>query len=283
MNDGIPDSEANIKYESFESALQAIRAYGPGTILAKLDLQEAFHHIPVALSQWNLLGFHWQSQFYHAAVLTFGLQSAPYIFNLFAEGLHWIILRHILGELHHYMDNFLPIFPPGTSLGTANAAISWCQSLGKQLGLIFQHMKTVLPCTCLEFLGLEIDTICMEARLPPDKLCYLREILDSAMVAGSMSLVQVQELTGFLQFALQVIPYSRAFLHRLIDFSITFASPFTRCWVLAYARADIHWWHSFAHIWNGVHLITPSQHIVHVYTDASGMKGIGGILGDKWF
>ena len=98
-----------------------------------------------------------------------------------------------------------------------------------------------------------------------------------------MSLVQVQELTGFLQFALQVIPYSRAFLHQLIDFSITFASPFTRCWVLAYARADIHWWHSFAHIWNGVHLITPSQHIVHVYTDASGMKGIGGILGNKWF
>ena len=174
VNNGIPDSKANIKYESFESTLQAICTYGPGTILAKLDLQEAFHHIPVAPSQWNLLGFHWQSQFYHAAVLTFGLQSASYIFNLFAEGLHWIILWHIPGELHHYMDNFLPIFPPGTSLGTANAAVSWCQSLGKQLGLIFQHMKTVLPCTCLEFLGLEIDTIRMEARLPPDKLCTSR-------------------------------------------------------------------------------------------------------------
>ena len=168
-------------------------------------------------------------------------------------------------------------------MGTANAAISWCQSLGKQLGLIFQHTKTVLPCTCLEFLGLEIDTICMEARLPPGKLCYLWEILDSAIVAGSMSLVQVQELTGFLQFASQVIPHSRAFLCQLIDFSMTFASPFMYRRVPAYARADIHWWHSFAHIWNGVHFISPSQHTVHVYTNASSMKGIGGILGNKWF
>ena len=199
------------------------------------------------------------------------------------EGLHWIILWHIPGELRHYLDDFLPIFPPGTSLGTANAAISWCQLLGKQLGLIFQHMKTVLPCTCLEFLGLKIDTICMEAQLPPDKLCYLWEILDSAMVTGSMSLVQVQELIGFLQFASQVIPHSRAFLRQLIDFPMTFASPFMRHRVPAYAMANIHWWLSFAHIWNGVHLITPSQHTVHVYTDASSMKGIGGILGNKWF
>ena len=283
VNDGIPDSEANIHYESFESALQVIHAYGPGTLLAKLDLKEAFHHIPVAPSQWHLLGFHWQSQFYHSVVLTFGLRSAPYIFNLFAEGLHWIIRRHIPRDIRHYLDDFLPIFQPRTTLPVANAAISWCQSLGEQLGLNFQHEKTVMPCTCLEFLGLEIDTVSMEARLPDEKLGYLREILDSAIVLDSMSLMQVQELVGFLQFASQVIPHSRAFIRRLIDFSMTFASPFTRRRVPAYARADIHWWRSFAHAWNGIRLINPSSHTVHVYTDASGTKGIGGVFDDQWF
>jgi Reverse transcriptase (RNA-dependent DNA polymerase) len=283
VNAGIPDSEASIQYESFETALQVIRAYGPGSLLAKLDLKEAFHHIPVAPSQWHLLGFHWQSQFYHMIVLTFGLRSAPYIFNLFAEGLHWIISRHLPGDVRHYLDDFLPIFHPTTPLSTAKAAISWCQSLGEQLGLIFQQEKTILPCTSLEYLGLEIDTLAMEARLPPDKLDYLREILDSAIMASTMTLRQLQELIGFLQFASQVIPHSRAFIRRLIDFSMTFSSPFARRRVPAYARADIRWWHQFAHAWNGVRIIAPTYPTIHVYTDASGSKGIGGVFDDRWF
>lgn len=38
-----------------------------------------------------------------------------------------------------------------------------------------------------------------------------------------------------------------------------------------------------ANLWNGVHLLTPSREKVHIYTDASGAKGIGGIFGLKWF
>ena len=283
VNDGIPDSEAHIHYDSFESALQVIRAYGPGTLLAKLDLKDAFHHIPVAPSQWHLLGFHWQSQFYHSVVLTFGLRSAPYIFNLFAEGLHWIIRQHIPGELRHYLDDFLPIFHPDTPLHIANAAVAWCQSLGMRLGFHFQDEKTVLPCTQLEYLGLEVDTMSMEARLPPEKLEYLREILTSALLAPTMTLKKLQELVGFLQFASQVIPHSRAFIRRLIDFSMTFPSPFSRRRVPAYARADIRWWHLFAISWNGVRLLSPSYPTIHIYTDASGTKGIGGIFDDRWF
>ena len=283
VNDGIPDSEASIQYESFENALQVIRAYGPGTLLAKLDLKEAFHHIPVAPSQWHLLGFHWQSQFYHAVVLTFGLRSAPYIFNLFAEGLHWIIQHHLPGAIRHYLDDFLPIFHPGTSLFLANAAVAWCQSLGEQLGFSFQHEKTILPCTCLDFLGLEIDTVHMEARLPSQKLDHLRNLLDSALSARTMTLRQLQELTGFLQFASQVIPHSRAFIHRLIDFSMTFSSPFSHRRLPAYAQADVRWWHQFSHAWNGIRLISPSYPTIHIYTDASGTKGIGGIFDEHWF
>ena len=283
VNDGIPDSEAHIHYDSFESALKVIRAYGPGTLLAKLDLKDAFHHIPVAPSQWHLLGFHWQSQFYYSIVLTFGLRSAPYIFNLFAEGLHWIIRRHIPGELCHYLDDFLPIFHPNTPLPIANAAVAWCQSLGKRLGLNFQDEKTVLPCTQLEYLGLEIDTMSMEARLPPEKLEYLREILASALLASTMTLRKLQGLVGFLQFASQVIPHSRAFIRRLIDFSMTFPSPFSCRRIPAYARAYIQWWHHFVASWNGVRLLSPSYPTIHIYTDASGTKGIGGIFDDRWF
>jgi len=53
-------------------------------------------------------------KFYYPIVLMFGGKSAPYIFNLFAEALHWIIQKHIPARLRHYLDDFLPIFEPST-------------------------------------------------------------------------------------------------------------------------------------------------------------------------
>jgi len=47
INDSIPDSEGTIKYEAFEHALHNVASSGKGTLLAKLDLKDAFHHIPV--------------------------------------------------------------------------------------------------------------------------------------------------------------------------------------------------------------------------------------------
>ena len=125
------------------------------------------------------------------------MRSAPYIFNLFAEGLHWIIPQHIPGDIRHYLDDFLPIFS-STSLLTTSATVSWCQSLGKELGLIFLHEKTTLPCTCLEYLSLKIDTMSMEAQLLPNKLDYLQDILNSALGAHTVALWQLQELVGSL-------------------------------------------------------------------------------------
>ena len=49
VNDGIPDSEAHIHYENFEQAIHLICSFGRGSLLAKLDLKDAFHHIPVRL------------------------------------------------------------------------------------------------------------------------------------------------------------------------------------------------------------------------------------------
>ena len=283
VNDGIPDIEGHIRYEAFDQAVSAIAKLGKGTLLAKLDLKEAFHHIPIRPADWQLLGFQWKGSFYHAIVLTFGLKSAPYVFNLFAEALHWIIQKHIPGSLKHYLDDFLPIFPPSTSLDLANQAIDWILALGDQLGLSFQDEKTLRPSTQVEFLGLDLDTIAMEARLPGDKLLYLRNLLFEWLNRRSCSLLDLQQLVGYLQFCSQVIPHSRAFLRRLIDFSSSFSSRYATRHIPAYARAEIRWWHTYAFTWNGIHLITPHRDSVHVFTDASGKKGLGGIFGTEWF
>lgn len=285
VNDGIPDSESSISYESFDSAVAEIRRLGRGTLLAKLDLKDAFRHIPVRQADWHLLGCTWGKQLYYNVVLVFGAKSAPYIFNLFAEGLHWIIQRHIPASLRHYLDDFLPIFAPATPPPLAQAAVEWTIGLGKELGLEFQTSKTIFPTTSLEFLGLELDTDAMEARMPADKLSWMGELLVSWRARRSCRLRELQALIGFLQFAAHVIPHARAFLRRLIEFSTTFQSDFCVRHIPQYARADLQWWLMFHSRWNGIHLITPSRPTVHVHTDASGAenKGIGGIFLSQWF
>jgi hypothetical protein len=48
--------------------------------------------------------------------------------------------------------------------------------LGHELGLLFPDFKMVWPCTELKFLGLTFNFTQMEARLPADKLAFLREL-----------------------------------------------------------------------------------------------------------
>jgi len=139
------------------------------------------------------------------------------------------------------------------------------------------------PSTTANYLGLELDMDALEAHLPHDKLDYLRSPLQGWLDHHSCSLCKLQELTGFLQFCSQVIPHLHGFLCCLIDFSCTFKSQYLVCHLPASALADIRWWYTYAASWNGVCLISPSYLSVHVYTNASGTKGIGGIHEDNWF
>ena len=199
------------------------------------------------------------------------------------EALHWIIQQHIPGNLKHYLDDFLPIFPPSTSFNLANQAVDWIQALGNQLGLCSQDEKTLCPAMQVKFLGLDLDTMAMEACLPADKLLYLHDILLEWLGCHSCSLLNLQQLVGYLQFCSQVIPHSHAFLCQLLSFSCSFTSHHTTRYIPTYSQTEIHWWHTYALLWNGIHLITSHCDSVHIFIDASGKKGLGGILGMEWF
>jgi hypothetical protein len=283
VNDGIPDSEASITYDMINRAISDLAASGHGSLMIKLDLESAFRHIPVRPADWHLLGFIWEDKLFHDVVLGFGCRSAPYIFNLFGEALHWIMQRHLPARIRHYLDDFLKIFLPETATESVHHALEWSLALGTQLGLRFQPSKIEGPSTKLEFLGLELDSEAMEVRLPSEKLGYLLELLSSWNSMTTCTQPELEELTGFLQFTSQVIPTSRAFLRGLYDFSAGFTSRFSRRHISKAARRDIDWWRRFAADWNGMRFISPSRETLHIYTDAAGTKGLGGHFGNQWF
>ncbi|KAF7376591.1 Integrase/recombinase xerD [Mycena sanguinolenta] len=139
--------------------------------------------------------------------------------------------------------------------------------------------KTEVPSTRLEMLGIELDSIAMEACLPAEKLTYLSKVLHVWREKTHCSLRELQEFTGYLIFCSQVIRHSCAFLQSLFDFAASFKSPYSRRRLSRAARRDISWWSDFTAAWNGIHIISPDRQVVDIYTDASGTKGAGGIYG----
>lgn len=93
VNCNIPKEFGALEYACFDEAIVMIMEGGRGAILMKKDLADAFRHVPVAESDWWLLGFQWDEAYWIERFLSFGLRTSSYIFDLFAKGLHWMLLN----------------------------------------------------------------------------------------------------------------------------------------------------------------------------------------------
>ena len=112
---------------------------------------------------------HWKRQFFIDLCLAFGLRSACKIFSDFADILQWILQNWALIEfLLHYLDDFFLTGPPESDICQNN--LSKAEMLCAELGVPLAEEKTVGPSTVITFLGIELDSIRFEARLPQDKL-----------------------------------------------------------------------------------------------------------------
>ena len=183
--------------------------------MAKTDLKSAFRLIPIHPDDWNLLGIYWQAMFYVDMYLPFRLRSAPYIFNQLSDALEWIVthnyrLQHVL----HTLDGFLVIEP---SRAQCLTSFSTLLRVFMSLRAPLVASKTLGPSQVLEFMGIELDSSRMEARLPEDKLNRTRELLKSFKRRRSARLVELQSLIGTLQFACRVVVPGWTFLQRVIN------------------------------------------------------------------
>ena len=81
------------------------------------------------------------------------------------------------------------------------------------------------PSSELPFLGITLDTVRMEARLPDDKITKCRDLLHEFNKKTKLILKELQSLLGILNFACSVIVHGRPFLRRTIDLTIGVARP----------------------------------------------------------
>ncbi len=95
VNDHISDGEKELRYMRFQEVLELVIQARRDSIILERDVKDTFRNILVAPHYQWLLGFRWCRKFYKEKCLSFGLATAPFIFNLFAEALHWIIVSFL--------------------------------------------------------------------------------------------------------------------------------------------------------------------------------------------
>ena len=75
----------------------------------------------------------------------------------------------------HYLDDFIVLDPAGSS--KCHQALDSLISLCERLGVPLAPHKLENPTTCLIFLGIEVDSVASQLRLPSDKLARIRQLI----------------------------------------------------------------------------------------------------------
>ena len=137
--------------------------------------------------------------------------------------LEWIAKTKLgITEVVHVIDDFLIMArSPGKCAHDLQAFSAMC----KELGVPLAPDKTMGASTCIPFLGITLDTVLLEARLPEDKLAKARHLLREFLGRQKVTLRELQSLIGVLNFACSVIVPGRAFLRRLIDLTMGIRRP----------------------------------------------------------
>ena len=285
VNDGISQSHKTVHYQNIDCAVQLIKYFGKGCLLAKSDILHAYKIVPVARESFKLMGFKIGNAYFYDKTLAMGLAVSCQWFEGLSNALQWVMENKFQAKgVVHILDDFLFIGPPNTDhyCRTLNNFLHLCQTIG----IPIKHSKTVKPCRTLTFLGIELDTVLMEARLPADKILKIRSLLCSFLLRSKLTLVEIQSLVGLLNFACSVVVPGRCFLRRLIDLTRGLARPHHRVRITKSAKADMTMWLQFVDQFNGKSLFLADRwensEILNLFTDASNV-GYGGMFGKQWF
>ena len=273
VNDGISKLQCSLQYTSVDRAARLVASCGHGALMAKTDLSSAYRHVPVHADDQNLLGLEWNGITYVDRALPFGLRSAPKLFSAVADGLAWALHCEGVPNCVHYLDDFLFWGPPASP--ACEATLSLATDLSARLGLPTAPEKTVGPSTRLTFLGIEIDSIKQQLKLPDDKLARLRATLAEWNGKRNASKHELQVLLGFLSHAASVVRPGRVFLRRLIDIAKKPRLASQRVRLNLDCRADLAWWSTFIGEWNGIALFPCLPAGPTLISDASGTWGCG--------
>ena len=112
VNSFIPQHNSTVQYESIDNVINLVRIFGSHCLMAKMDIEDGFRNIPIHPTDYHLLGFQWEGQYYYDKCLPMGASSSCQIFEKLSTALHWIMInKYKAAGMSHLIDDFFFIAP----------------------------------------------------------------------------------------------------------------------------------------------------------------------------
>ena len=115
VSDEICKEGSSFSYTSVDNVAEAVLSMGKGSLLAKMDIKEAYRIVVIHPQDRPLLGMKWQESIYVDKTLPFGLRSAPLLLSALGDALMWMMQKRGASPVFHYVDDFITVGRPVSS------------------------------------------------------------------------------------------------------------------------------------------------------------------------
>ena len=208
-------------------------------------ISKGLQHVKLDPKDYDLLGLR-QNKWFLDTCLPFGFRHGSVLFQRLSDAVHHM-MRQCGHDVINYIDDILGIDLP-SRVDTSFDALSYLFPL---LGFEISKNNVVKPSTCVNCLGILVDTQKFTLAIPPQKM---QDILDMCQIwryKTHCSKRQLQSLLGSLLFESKFVRTSRFFLNRLLDVLRTMHDK-DQVPLSTEAQRDINWFIKFVPTFNGV-------------------------------
>ncbi|CAL8112964.1 unnamed protein product [Orchesella dallaii] len=249
-----------------------------GMFMAKIDLKDAYHFIPIGEGSRKFIRFRWKEKIFEYQCMPFGLSSAPRIFTK--------VMKKVMKHLRHqgllsvvYLDDIL-LFGYSYEKCLLNLEITHKTLL--ELGFRISEKSVFIPTVEIEYLGLLFNSEAYTISLPQRKKDKIRRMCDRLLKLDSVVIQELAELVGTLVSACPGIRHGPLYTRELENVKtnglIISSNDYNATVCLTnLARDDILWW--LEHL-DHSNPIKTSKYDMTIETDAS-LLGWGACCGGR--
>ena len=297
VNSEMYEEWKTVRYTRFIDIVRLVKEVGQNGYLWCADAADAYLQLTLKHRDTKYVAVNWLGLIVVFTVLIFGLSSAPKIYTHFADAIERIVVsngdstlwhgRDSIQLIRHYLDDF---FGGHRDLNCANEQFDCFLRLLRTLNIPYAPHKVVRPSREQKLLGFIWDTTSMVVRIPQTKIDSITSTLKDLLRLKRKrpTKQELLSIVGKLRWFSVTMFGAQAFVRRIEQqaYSVKRLSDHVR--INSGIRRDIQFWlDGFSTLKQGVSLDfllkNPSHGDIHVYTDASGCIGMGGVSSEGYW
>ena len=228
----------HFKMDSLESCLNLME---DKCFMASIDLEDAYHSIPMYPRHTKFLKFEVKGQFYKYLVLRQGYRDSPRIFTK--------ITKPLISHLHErgilcsiYIDD---LCVQGSTFEECKTNVTYAVKIFESVGFDISPKSHLTPHQNIEHLGFFLDSKTMTISLGISKRDHVK-LLIQQLLSSTITVRDLAQVIGTLVASFPAVEYGRLFYRQLEMLKTqTLRNAFNydnQILLTQEARAELRWW-----------------------------------------